>query len=75
MTLFLEYRVWSISPILFDIEIPNLVCGFLFGWRNGAYHLDYFDLDIDFWPHSLVVGVLGISSSILQPTFLKCVLC
>ena len=24
--------------ILFEVGIPNLVCGFILGWRSGAYH-------------------------------------
>ena len=31
-------RVRSISPIFFDIGIPNLVCGYILGWRSVAYH-------------------------------------
>ena len=45
-------------------------------WDGGVVHtiLGHFDLDIDFWPHFLVYHVCCISS-ILQLTFLKCVLC
>ena len=28
----------SISSILFEVGIPNLVCGFILGWRSGANH-------------------------------------
>ena len=28
----------SISPIIFEIGIPNLVCGYILGWRSVAYH-------------------------------------
>ena len=69
-----NYRVWSIYPVLFEVGIPNLVCGFILGLWSGAYHfrslcplkltLDY-DYDYHIW---------GISP-ILQLTFLKCVLC
>ena len=31
-------RVRSISPIFFDIGIPNLVCGYILGWRSVAYN-------------------------------------
>ena len=31
-------RVQSIIPIFFDIGIPNLVCGYILGWRSVAYH-------------------------------------
>ena len=31
-------RVRSISPIFFEIGIPNLVCGYILGWRSVAYH-------------------------------------
>ena len=31
-------RVRCISPILFEVGIPNLVCGCILGWRSVAYH-------------------------------------
>ena len=31
-------RVWCISPIFFEVGIPNLVCGCILGWRSVAYH-------------------------------------
>ena len=31
-------RVWCISPIFFEVGIPNLVCGCIFGWRSVAFH-------------------------------------
>ena len=34
----LVYIVWCISPIFFDVVIPNLVCGCILGWRSVAYH-------------------------------------
>ena len=27
-----------ISPILFEVGIPNLMCGCILGWRSVAYH-------------------------------------
>ena len=33
-----RFRVRSISPIFFGIGIPNLVCGYILGWRSVAYH-------------------------------------
>ena len=33
-----RFRVWSISPIFFEVGIPNLVCGCILGWRSVAYH-------------------------------------
>ena len=33
-----RFRVRSISPIFFEIGIPNLVCGYILGWRSVAYH-------------------------------------
>ena len=33
-----RFRVRSISPILFEVGIPNLVCGYILGWRSVAYH-------------------------------------
>ena len=31
-------RVRCISPILFEVGIPNLMCGCILGWRSVAYH-------------------------------------
>ena len=31
-------RVRCISPIFFEIGIPNLVCGYILGWWSVAYH-------------------------------------
>ena len=33
-----RFRVRSISPIFFEVGIPNLVCGSILGWRSVAYH-------------------------------------
>ena len=33
-----RFRVRSISPIFFEVAIPNLVCGCILGWRSVAYH-------------------------------------
>ena len=33
-----RFRVRSISPIFFEVGIPNLVCGCILGWRSVAYH-------------------------------------
>ena len=33
-----RFRVCSISPIFFEVGIPNLVCGYILGWRSVAYH-------------------------------------
>ena len=33
-----RYRVRSISPIFFEVGIPNLVCGYILGWRSVAFH-------------------------------------
>ena len=33
-----RFRVRSISPIIFEVVIPNLVCGYILGWRSVAYH-------------------------------------
>ena len=30
--------VRSISPIFFEVGIPNLVCGCILGWRSVGYH-------------------------------------
>ena len=32
------FQVRSISPIFFEAGIPNLVCGYILGWRSVAYH-------------------------------------
>ena len=53
---FKNYCVQSISPILFDVGIPNLGCWFLLGWRSGAYHFE------SLWPwHWLLASFLGFS--------------
>ena len=31
-------RVRCISPIFYEVGIPNLVCGCILGWRSVAYH-------------------------------------
>ena len=36
---FNNYYVWSISCILFEIGIPNFVCGCILGWWSVMYHL------------------------------------
>ena len=33
-----RFRVRSISPIFFEVGIPNLVCGYILGWWTVAYH-------------------------------------
>ena len=33
-----HFRVRYISPIFFEVGIPNLVCGYILGWRSVAYH-------------------------------------
>ena len=33
-----HFRVWSISPIFFEVGIPNLVSGYILGWHSVAYH-------------------------------------
>ena len=53
---FKNYCVHSISPILFDVGIPNSGWWFLFGWQSGAYHFE------SLWPwHWLLASFLGFS--------------
>ena len=33
-----RFRVRSISPIFFEVGIPNLVCGYILRWRSVAYY-------------------------------------
>ena len=33
-----RFRVWSVSLIFFEVGFPNLVCGYILGWRSVAYH-------------------------------------
>ena len=33
-----RFRVRSISPIFFEVGIPNLVCGYILGLRSVAHH-------------------------------------
>ena len=35
---FWNNRVWSISLIIFEVGISNLVCGCILGWQSVAYH-------------------------------------
>ena len=49
-------HVWSISPILFEVGIPNSACAFILGWRSGPYHSE------SLWPwHGLLTSFLGFS--------------
>ena len=34
-------HVQTISPILFEVGIPNLMCGCILGWRSVTYHLGH----------------------------------
>ena len=48
--------VQSISPILFDVGIPNLGWWFLLGWRSGSYYFE------SLWPwHWLLASFLDFS--------------
>ena len=38
ITMSVSLRVQCISPIFFEIGIPNLMCGCILGWRSVAYH-------------------------------------
>ena len=33
-----RFRVRSISPIFFEVGIPNLLCEYILGWPSVAYH-------------------------------------
>ena len=33
-----RFRARSLSPIFFEVGIPNLVCGYILGLRSVAYH-------------------------------------
>ena len=33
-----RFRILSISPIFFEVGIPNLMCGYILGWQSVAYH-------------------------------------
>ena len=35
---FKNYSVQSLSLTFFEVGIPNLVCGYILGWRSVAYH-------------------------------------
>ena len=32
------FSVRYISPIFFEVGIPNLVCGYILGWQSVVYH-------------------------------------
>ena len=38
ITMSVPLRVWCISPIFFEVGIPNLICGCILGWRSVEYH-------------------------------------
>ena len=42
-----RFCVRSISPIFFEIGIPNLGSGYILGWQSVAYHFRVTDLDLD----------------------------
>ena len=45
--LVLEYHVLSISPISFELGIPNLVCGCILEWQSVMFQfLGHCDLDL-----------------------------
>ena len=61
-----RFRVRSISPIFFEVAIPNLVCGCILGWRSVAYPSFWY-----LWPSfynnrvrsiSLILFEVGISN-------------
>ena len=53
---FQELLCPELSPILFDVGIPNLGWLFLLGWRSGAYHFE------SLWPwHWLLASFLVFS--------------
>ena len=37
-----RFRVRSISPIFFEVGIPNLVCGYILGWWSVTYHFQVY---------------------------------
>ena len=41
-------RNWCISPIFFEIGIPNLVCKCMLGCLSVKLYLGHFDLDLVF---------------------------
>ena len=41
---FWNNRGWSIFSILFELGIPNLVCGCIFGWQSVMYQFCDHDL-------------------------------
>ena len=41
-----RHCVWCISPIFFEVGIPNLVCECILGWRIVIAILDQCDLDL-----------------------------
>ena len=40
------FPVRSISPIFFEVGIPNLVCGYILGWPSVPF-LGHCNLDLD----------------------------
>ena len=46
VTLTSGHSYWSISPILFEVEFPNLVCGYIIGLQCRILFADHCDLDL-----------------------------
>ena len=57
-----HFRVRSISPIFFEVGIPNLVCGYILGWRSVAYH---FRVTVTLTLTSDLVFIIIVSGSYL----------
>ena len=64
-------RVRCIFPIFFDVELPNLVCGCILGWRSVAYH---FRVNVTLTSTSdLIFIVIALSICLSIPLRVRCI--
>ena len=49
-------RVRCISPIFFEVGIPNLMCGCILGWRSVAYH---FQVTVTLTPDQVFIIIVS----------------
>ena len=60
-----------ISPIFFELRIPNLVCGCILGWRSVTYH---FRVNVTLTLTSdLVFIVITLSVRLSVPLCVRCI--
>ena len=61
--------VWCISPIFFDVGIPNLVCGCILGWQSVEYHF-WVTVTLTFDQEYIVI-TMSVRPSVSPPVTLR----